>query len=151
MNGQGTKSDRTDAAGGADERDLLPKAADRNHKRRQEIQTKYVLVLDGHLRDREFEQTKHEFCRWICRLSKPIWVDDILVRVQGHDKSMIFSDSEPFFDMLEKDEDVPRWVDYLYWKPTLESDLPLVLARKYHIGEVDCAEYNRQQKYFEGR
>lgn len=48
---------------------------------RQEIQTEYVLVLDGRLRDRELERTKHEFCRWLCRLSKRIPVKDVLVRV----------------------------------------------------------------------
>lgn len=37
-------------------------------------QDKYFVVLEGSLRDRTFEQTVRETCRWLCRLSSRLFV-----------------------------------------------------------------------------
>ena len=53
------------------------------------VQDEYILVVDGSLRDREFEQTYKEFQKWLCRLAKRVDVGNVLVEVSGYEKSAI--------------------------------------------------------------
>lgn len=46
-------------------------------------QDKYFVVLEGSLRDRMFEQTVRETCRWLCRLSSRLFVSYCNVDVFG--------------------------------------------------------------------
>lgn len=46
-------------------------------------QDKYFVVLEGNLRDRTFEQTVRETCRWLCRLSSRLFVSYCNVDVFG--------------------------------------------------------------------
>lgn len=48
-----------------------------------ETQTTYIVVLEGALRDTYYEDTLKAFVKWLNRLSKRIWVEDMLVRVSG--------------------------------------------------------------------
>lgn len=48
-----------------------------------EEQTEYRILLDGSLRDTCFEDTLRAFSKWMDRLSKRVWVNDMLVRVSG--------------------------------------------------------------------
>lgn len=91
-------------------------------------QGRYLLVLEGSLRDRMFEQTLREVTKWLTRLAKRCWVHDVFVRVEGRDQSYIFNDSNSWYDMFESE---PAWADYLMWD-TDESGLPMKLAQKYH-------------------
>lgn len=59
-----------------------------------ETQDKYILVVDGSLRDRVFEETYREFMKWLCRLAKRVMVEDILVEVKGYDKSTVIRNTE---------------------------------------------------------
>lgn len=91
-------------------------------------QTTYILVLDGNLRDREFEQTYRELQKFLCRLAKRVSVDRIMVEVSGWNKSMLIDDSDAYYDMFERpswscinegvaDEDKSsNWCEYLMWK-----------------------------------
>lgn len=47
------------------------------------VQDKYFVVLEGRLRDRTFEQTVREVCRWLCRLSSRLFVSYCNVEVFG--------------------------------------------------------------------
>ena len=66
----------------------------------------YHLVVEGHLRDRRFEQTKREFLNWLCRLSKRIGILDICVKITEDDRQLILTDPRPFAGMFE----IPPWV-----------------------------------------
>ena len=46
-------------------------------------QSRYVVVLEGHLRDTCYEETLRAFVKWMNRLAKRVSVDDMLVRVSG--------------------------------------------------------------------
>ena len=70
-------------------------------------QSKYLLVLEGDLRDRLFDETLHELNKWLNRLAKRVYVKDIILRLDGysvsarHNKSLIISDADPYYDMAE--------------------------------------------------
>jgi len=85
-------------------------------------QDEYLLVINGSLRDREFERTLFEFNKWLCRLAKRIDVEDILVRISGYDKTVLFdnNNSECYKEMCENpswvDEKSYNWCEYLMWE-----------------------------------
>ena len=56
------------------------------------INDDYIIVLEGHLRDRYYEQTLREFVKWMNRLSKRVWITDMLVSIGGYGRKRIFSD-----------------------------------------------------------
>ena len=51
-----------------------------------ETQTVYRIFLRGTLRDTTFEDTLRAFSKWMDRLSKRVYVEDMLVRVSGQRK-----------------------------------------------------------------
>ena len=51
-----------------------------------ETQTVYRIFLHGNLRDTNFEDTLRAFSKWMDRLSKRVYVEDMLVRVSGQRK-----------------------------------------------------------------
>lgn len=86
-------------------------------------QSTYILVLDGSLRDREFDQTYRELQKFLCRLAKRVSVDKIMVQVSGWDKSVMIDDSKAYDEMFEypswsiaNDDGTPNWCEYLMWK-----------------------------------
>lgn len=48
------------------------------------IQSTYIIVLEGRLRDTFYEDTLRSFTKWLSRLSKRVWIEDVLVRVTGY-------------------------------------------------------------------
>lgn len=65
------------------------------------VQDEYILVLDAALRDREFKETYIEFMKWLVRLGKRISIEDILVKINGYEKSTIIKDRNvPFFWLI---------------------------------------------------
>ena len=46
-------------------------------------QSTYIVVLEGYLRDTYYEDTLKAFVKWLNRLSKRVWIEDMLVRVSG--------------------------------------------------------------------
>ena len=83
-------------------------------------QDNYIIVINGSLRDRVFEETLKEFNKWLCRLSKRLMVDSILVKINEYDKEIIINNDNPYYNMFEdvswatngKSE---NWCEYLMW------------------------------------
>lgn len=69
-----------------------------------EIQDNYIVVLEGSLRDTIYEETYRSFIKWLSRLSKRVYIENILVKISGHDsswnwKSTILDNAEPWSDV----------------------------------------------------
>lgn len=118
----------------------------------------YMLVVDGSFRDRMFEDTLHELNKFLNRLGKRVYVNDILVELYGFDyggyqKKFIISNAEPYKQMEEGPSwcnGEPSWAEYLMWDRAPGSEYPLNLAYKYYdIPEID-AEIERRRKWEKG-
>lgn len=48
-----------------------------------EIQDSYYLILEGEFRDRMYEQTFRELNKFLNRLAKRVYIDDILIKLTG--------------------------------------------------------------------
>ena len=86
------------------------------------VQSDYFVVVDGSLRDTEFEDTYKSFINWLCRLSKRIKVWDIMVNISDYDKKVFINDSETYQEMFEHPswgwgakEGDENWCEYLMW------------------------------------
>lgn len=114
-------------------------------------QSRFYLLLEGSLRDREFEQTYRETMKFLCRLAKRISVEDILIKVQGYEQSVIIDNAKPFEEMHEmpswcNDTHEPAWWEHLMWDRYKDSALPLSLLVKYYYDEEAETEWNKQFK-----
>lgn len=129
-----------------------------------EYQDNYIVVLEGNLRDRFFEQTKKEFIKWLSRLSKRVLVNSGVINVSGlsansfEHKSMNISfsnhDDNPWHDMFEwpswtsDSNGEPTWCEYLMWDSSESVDrMPIMLAYKYFYDEENDAEAQRRIEY----
>lgn len=78
-----------------------------------EMQSEYILVVDGNLRDRKFAQTYREFIKWLVRLSKRLGVEEVLVEIKDHAKYSLIqnrnqgNNGEPFSEIFE----MVSWVE----------------------------------------
>lgn len=52
-------------------------------KRMRRVASEYVLVVDGHLRDRSVAQTNDELWRWLTTLARRVMVSDLMIRTSG--------------------------------------------------------------------
>lgn len=107
-----------------------------------DVQDRYLLVLEGHLRDKEFEETKREVTKWLTRLAKRLLISDVYVKVwDGFSKSVVIDDVKPYEDMYEEwyephsDMVHKRWVDYLLWERVEEGSYPKKLLEYYEERE----------------
>lgn len=111
------------------------------------VQSEYIIVVDGSLRDRMFEQTFKEFINWLCRLSKRVIVKDVMVEVSDYDKShLIRNDNDIYSDMFESpswspanQSGEPNWCEYLMWEGIDRWGYPRLLAYKYIKDEENDA------------
>lgn len=111
-------------------------------------QSEYILVVEGSLRDRLFDQTYKEFQNWLCRLAKRISVKDVLVEVRGWKKNCIITNPEltnskrwgsmygqmfesPSWSRVNKDKE-PNWCEYLMWQSMDGYAYPAILGYKYY-------------------
>lgn len=46
-------------------------------------------MVNGSFQDQNFKQTYKEFFKWLCRLTKRVFVEDVLVEIKGYDISTI--------------------------------------------------------------
>lgn len=135
---------------------------DRDRKRGWlQVQSEYILVVDGSLRDREFKQTYKEFQKWICRLAKRISVEDVLVEIKDYEQSTIIRNNndcygnmhenpswyrtenqnnwklnkklEKYHPEIEFNE--PNWCEYLMWERMDDCSYPRLLGYKYFADE----------------
>ena len=107
-----------------------------------EVQTKYILTVQGDLRDRMFDDTFREFMNWLCRLSKRVSVESVLVRIEAeYGKTITLDyygdDKNPFIHMEEypswvSDKHIPSWTEHLLWRPHEGYTMPLSLLYKYY-------------------
>ena len=94
------------------------------------IQSQYLLVVDGALRNRDFETTYREFMKWITRLAKRVSVDDVLVRVYDENKSSLVNDcGERFLAMYElpswaRGDGHSNWTEYMMWVCSEDEAMP---------------------------
>lgn len=121
-----------------------------------EIQNEYILVLEGALRDREFDESFKELNKFLNRLAKRVDIRNILVSIESYEKKFIFSDSKHYRKMYEnpswvsKDKDKePAWWEYLMWRRGANTDLPMDLEYKYYVNPENDAEYKRRKKWEE--
>lgn len=114
-----------------------------------ETQSMYMLTVDGDLRDREFEETKREFMKWLCRLAKRLNVCSVVVKIRDYGQSMVISNAAPFDQMFEWKDGEKRWTSYLLWESDPQSYWPLKLANKYFSEEYIDKELERRNKWHE--
>ena len=118
--------------------------------RDNKCQSKYLLVVDGDLRDRLFDQTLREFTKFLTRLSKRLSVVNILVSLKSYDKEYIFKDHKIYADMFESPSWVnetgePAWWEYLMWDRGVNTERPMSLEYKYFQNPENDAEWNRRK------
>lgn len=126
------------------------------------IQEEYILVLDGSLRDRMFEETFKEFQNWICRLAKRVGIEDVFVEIKAYEKSVVIHNENDAYGKMfetpswrgdethswklskklkqyhldeEKDFPEPNWCEYLMWERMDDCMYPKVLGYKYFNDE----------------
>lgn len=85
-----------------------------------QLQDEYILVLEGDFRDREFNETMHEFNKFMNRLAKRLMVMQILVEITDETNKYTFNDAEPYYWMYEdpswcNKDSKPAWWEYLAW------------------------------------
>lgn len=115
------------------------------------MQDKYILVLEGSLRDRMFDKTFKELNNFLNRLAKRLCIDDILVSLKTYDKVYIFKDAEVYHKMYEwpswsNDTGEPAWWEYLMWDRGIDTWMPMALERKYSNNPKNDVEWERRQK-----
>ena len=115
-----------------------------------QTQTNYLIVIDGSLRDRMFNETKHELMKWLCRLAKRLIVHNISITLAGDTGHLVITDPEPYFEMYECDDEL-CWTDYLMWERDPYSGLPLQLSSKYYDDEEIKSELKRREEWRERR
>ena len=132
-----------------------------DHSRRRgslHKQDTYILVVDANLRDRMFEETKREFMKWIIRLSKRLWVEEILVVVEDrYEKRMLIDECSKFLELNEPPSwsirngttGEPSWWEYLMWERDPRSDMPLRHICKYFNNDEVAKEMDRRRKWEE--
>ena len=125
-------------------------------------QDEYILVVNGSLRDRMFDQTYKEFMKWLCRLGKRVGIEDVLVEVKGYGKSTIiintniqkekYSWKKSFSQLFEdptwcNDTGEPNWCEFMMYDRAKNSDYPMLLAYKYFSDEENDKEVERRMEY----
>lgn len=106
-----------------------------------QMQDEYILVVDGSLRDREFEETFRAFQKWLIRLSKRVIVKSVLVKINDCDKLKLIQDEHGYYwNLFEypygsrgNKTGEPAWYEYLLWQPMNNNRMyPKILGYKYY-------------------
>lgn len=123
------------------------------------IQSTYMLIISGDLRDRLFEETLRELSNFLNRLAKRIYVTDILVKLTGDGletkQSYIISDYRPYHDMFEtpswnsdhKGYSDINWCEYLMWDAAKDDSYPMKLMYKYYDDPENDEEVEHRMDY----
>ena len=108
------------------------------------MQDEYMLVVDGSLRDRDFEETLRAFQKWLIRLSKRVSVRSVLVKINDYEKSKLIQDKYGYYwNLFEypygsngNKTGEPAWYEYLLWQPMNNNRMyPKILGYKYYKDE----------------
>lgn len=128
------------------------------------VQDEYILVVDGALRNREFDQTFREFMKWICRLAKRVDIKQVQVKIKGWNQSVFIQNPNinrkghwdtvfgqmfetPTWCQEKNDSGEPNWCEYLMYDTANDSHYPMLLAYKYFSNEENDKEVERRLKY----
>lgn len=94
-----------------------------------DIQSEYLLTIDGNLYAETFEEGVKVFMKWLCRLAKRVGVEDCLVKIHDYNKSTIIKHSIALEKMWEDSsmydgghEERENWCDYLMWRYPKDED-----------------------------
>lgn len=127
-------------------------------------QNEYILLINGALRDREFDQTYREFQKWLCRLAKRVEIVNVLVEIKEYDKLAIIRNpkvkrekewntiygqmfEDPTWCKNDKERNEPNWCEYLMWDRAKNSMYPMKLGYKYFKDEENDQEVERRLAY----
>ena len=121
---------------------------------RMRIQSNYIIVVEGYLRDRYFDAVYKEFVKWLCRLAKRLCVEDVLVNIRDYYKQATVTDITGIYEALYEyplntvgnENDEPSWTDYLRWEYSKKSEMPMLLEYKYHTNSDVDKEVKRRLK-----
>lgn len=118
-------------------------------------QCRYILVLDGHLRDRYFESAFKDFMKWLVRLSKRVSVTNILVSISDYNHRKLLSSAESFINMFEdpswcNEDREPNWCEFLMWDRMKDSWYPMMLGYKYIDDPENDEEVDRRRRFMHG-
>lgn len=113
-------------------------------------QSLYVLTVRGCLRDCTFDPTFRSFMNWLCRLSKRLMVESVLVHIWDGDREIVINEHgyrNKYFAMYENPswstdnpDSIPCWWEHLMWDHFKDYNLPLSLLVKYYNDpEADAA------------
>ena len=97
--------------------------------KRTELQSCYLVVVDGNMRDRYFEETYREFMKWLMRFAKRTWINECVVQVSGYPINggprktvLVNPDPDRLHDLKEdpswartRDNMGVAWWEYLMW------------------------------------
>lgn len=102
-----------------------------------QTQSNYTLTIIGDLRDKHFKETYKEFMRWLIRLSKRLFIQDVLIRITDSIKSTIIDDDfSQFYEYPSwscgNENSEPAWWEHLCWNTYLDYALPETLIKKYY-------------------
>lgn len=104
-------------------------------------QSKYIIVVDGSLRDRMFHQTFRELSNWLCRLAKRTSVEDVMIKLNDFEKTYLFTNDNGEYSNMHEDpswyresEGEPAWWEYLMWQSNKYGH-PRILGYKYYNDE----------------
>lgn len=110
------------------------------------MQSRYIIIVDGCLRDRCIPQTFKEFMRWLTRLAKRVWVDKTLVQISGYtaeywqDKTSHKKDIIISRDDLHGLHEDPSWAtngESVAWWEYLMWDAPRDKKDRRLVGKPD--------------
>lgn len=86
-----------------------------------EMQEEYIVIVDAVLGGRQFETTLKEFNKWMCRLSKRMFVDDALVKISDLDKNVVLQNTNDVYGAMFEPHAwgdtsrKPNWCEYLMY------------------------------------
>ena len=121
------------------------------------LQSHYLITVRGQLRDRHVELTHRELLRWLVRLAKRVYIDEVTISVFGDAlesciRPMIITNEKGKFSSLyewspcDEENAPPAWTDFMMWERD-ESGLPLELAYKYYNDSDLDREIERRKQY----
>ena len=82
------------------------------------LQSKYMLLVDGALRDRESKDVYRDFIKWLTRLSKRIEVEEVNVKIYDlwyYNKYLIIDEERKWAKLYVYSQNEVNWTNYLQW------------------------------------